>query len=302
MAFTEYKIGVYEEISTYLSNNNCLEGVNLVNKRKNQMDDYVNNIQRDLTELENLCREIEILVKNSYKEKKSISSILTINDMEIYVCNIEKSYYFIYSIGYEEYLNLYKYGIIEVERVSRKSCKIESEIGFSREKDLEKYNDFKIYFNEQVSKFNNVKYLKDLDILRDKINNDLSGLFNTKDLSKYLVHKSEEVYRLTGISGVDILGTLRQSYDIKRIKIKLLLNNYSIENDKFIEAVRAELGCKKIQENLNDPDLMEDEELRPILTKASERDRDRINLLLNEINMGLEELEIAVSKVDSEIN
>lgn len=302
LASTEYKISVYEEISTYLSDNNCVEGMNLVNKRKNKMDDYVNNIKRDLSELGKLCRDLETLVKDSYKEKKSISSILTINDREIYVCNIEKSYYFIYSIGYEEYLKLYKYGIIEVERINGRACRIESEIGFSHEKNLDKYNDFKIYFNEQVTKLNNVKYLNDLEILRDKINTDLSGIFYTKDLREYLAFKSEEVYRLTGISGIDILRTLRESYDIKRVKIKLLLNNYSIENDKFIEAVIAELSCKKIQENLNDPDLMEDEKLKPILTKALERDRDRINLLLNEINMGLDELEIAVSKVDSEID
>jgi len=146
LASTEYKISVYEEISTYLSDNNCVEGMNLVNKRKNKMDDYVNNIKRDLSELGKLCRDLETLVKDSYKEKKSISSILTINDREIYVCNIEKRYYFIYSIGYEEYFKLYKYGIIEVERINGRSCRIESEIGFSHEKNLDKYNDFKIYF------------------------------------------------------------------------------------------------------------------------------------------------------------
>lgn len=43
--------------------------MNIVNKRKNQMDDYVNNIKRDLSELGKLCRDLETLVKDSYKEK-----------------------------------------------------------------------------------------------------------------------------------------------------------------------------------------------------------------------------------------
>lgn len=174
-------------------------------------------------------------------------------------------------------------------------------IGLSADHNLVDYTDFKICFNELLKEFNNAKELEDLNFLKNKINYELSRLFNTDDLREYLAYKSEDIDKLTGISGIDILKKLYESYDTKMVKIILLSKGYSIENDKFIEAVRTEISYKKILDCLNNPDVTEDDSLNDIYAKALKKQSEKIKSLLNEINMSLAELEIAVSKVNCEI-
>jgi hypothetical protein len=297
LAFTEYKVSVYDEISTFLSDNNCMDGVNLVNKRKKQMASYVHNIKNDLAEIDNICKEISVLVKDLYKQKKSIPAIMNINNKKIYISIMEKNYSLIYSIEPDEYTKLFKYGIIEAEISKGRFYKTESKIGLSAEDNLVDCVNFKIYFNELLKEFNNVKNLEDLDFLKNKINYELSRLFSTENLREYLANKSEDINKLAGISGFDILRELHESYDIKRVKIILFSKGYSIENDKFIEAVRAESSCKKILDCLNNPDETEND----IYAKELKKQSVKVKSLLNEINMSSGELEIAVSKVNSEI-
>lgn len=301
LSSTEYKISVYDEISSYLADNNCSQGVNLVNKAKQEMNNYVKDIKQDLVEIENIYAEMSKLIKNLNDEKNNIPSMMTINNKEIFISHFEGKYGFIYLIGFDKFKKLYKYGIIEANINKGKFYKLNSKIGLSYDGNLVRYADFKNYFNDLIKEFNNAKSIEDLDFLNKCINNELSELFNTKDLREYLAYNSEHLNKLTGISGFYIMRTLYQSYDINRVKIKLILNGYSIENDKFIELVRNELSFRKTLDYLNNSNATEDEEIKNIYNKSLKKESKRVEVLMKELNISSAELEIAVNKVDSEL-
>gem|GEM_PF-3446340 len=301
LAFIEYKASVYGEMATYLSDNDCSHGTDLINKIKNGMDSYVNNLKNDLCEIENICREISDLAKKSYKEKKDISSMITINKKKIFISNIKDQYDFIYAIGFDEYKKLYKYGIIEANINKGKFGKIISKIGFSDDSELIKYADFKIYFKGLLNEFNNPKSIEELKSLKKKVNNELSELFYTKNLKKYLINESDSINRSTGIEGLEILKKLNQSYDINMVKIKLLSSGYSVDNNQFIELVRSEISCRNYLDKINKLDGMEDKDIKDIYTKSVKEKSQQVEFLMNELNMNSTDLEIAVSKINGEV-
>ncbi|QAA33566.1 hypothetical protein [Clostridium manihotivorum] len=293
LATTEYKVSVYDEIETYLSENNCSEGIYLVNKRKLEMSAYVEGIKNDLAELEEICNNIEVALKNLNKENDRYQSIININSKKVYISKINDNYSFIYLIGYDYYTKLYKYGIIEAEVYKDKLRKIKKKIGFAHEDNLVDYTDFKVYFNESLRKFNEAGNLGDLDFIRDKINKDLAELFNTESLEKYLVVNSEHIKKLTDISGYEIFSKLYENYDLNRVKIRLILAGYSTDNVKFIDLVRTKIHCNNVLDYLKDQ-----KENNDFYRITFEKDNEKINFLLKELNMSLAELEIAVDKLN----
>ena len=300
LAFTEYKVSVYGEISNYLADNNCADGVNLVNKAKQEMDNYVKNLKNDLVEIENICAEISIIIKKMYTEKKDIPSMITIYNKDIFISRTEKQYGFIYAIGFDEHKKIYKYGIIEGDINKGKFYKSKNIIGFSEDSELTRYANFKTYFIDLISDFNNTKSIEELEYLKTSIDNELLGLFYTEDLRTYLACKSELIKKLTGISGLDILRKLYQSYDINRVRIKLSLSGYSVDNSQLVKLVRAELSSRRALDEINKLVDIEDEEIKESYTELANEKSKEVEFLKRELNMSSSELEIAISKVNSE--
>ncbi len=300
LTFTEYKVSVYDEITSYLSDNNCTDGVNLVNMAKQQMDNYVKNLKNDLLEIENIYAEMSSIIKNLFTEKKDIPSILTINNKDIFISKTEKQYGFIYAIGFDEYKKIYKYGIIEGEIKKGKFYKLRNKIGFSEDSELTRYADFKTYFDDSINEFNNAKSIEKLDYLRKSMDNELMRFFDTEDLRKYLVCKNELINKLTGIKGINILSMLYQSYDINRVRIKLSLNGYSVDNSQLIELIRSEVSCRRVLDEIDKLDDLEDADMKKSYTELANETSKEVEFLKRELNMSSAELEIAISKVNSE--
>jgi len=300
LACTEYKASIYEEIASYLVDNNCSDGVNLVNKSKDEIDNFVTKLKTDLDEIENICIEIATLIKNLYVDKQDIPLTMIINNKNIFISYKERAYGFIYSIEFDEYKKLYKYGIIKANVNKGKLSNIESKIGFSDDSNLERYADFKNYFNSLLNEFDNCKSIEELDFLKMNVNNELSRLFYTEDLRIYLFDNNEEINKLTGIKGIDIVQELYQIYDINKVKIKLILNGYSIKDNKLIELVRYRRSYKELLDEIEKLDDSKDKDIKDIYIESVKGKSQKIQYLMKELNMGSAELEIAIDKVNSE--
>lgn len=298
LATIEYNASVYDEISGYLLGNNCIQGANLVKKAKQKMDVYVDGIKLDLNEIEKICDVIPVIIKRLDTEKENIPSMMVINNREVFISYFEDRYSFIYLIGFDDFKKLYKYGIIEVDINKGKLSKLNSKIGLSDDSNLAKYLDFKIYFRDLVNKFNYAENIEDLNYLRDSINGQLSKIFKTKSLREYLVDKSKYINELVGISGVQIMQDLYKAYDINRIRIKLILNGYSINDSRLIELVRAELSCRTMKDILNDFSEMENESIGDIYTKALKEENEKVKFLMKELNINFSQLKIIINKVN----
>lgn len=299
LILTEYRASVYAEIANYLAENNCNDGMNLVNKSKEEIINFVTTTKNALSEMEDICNEITKLIKNLYIEKQDIPSTIIVENRNIFISNDEDKYAFIYSIGFNEYKKLYIYGIIKAKINKGEFCKIESKIGFSNDSNLERYADFKNYYSSMLNEFNNCKSIKELDFLKKNVNDELLKLFCTDNLKKYLLENNERIYKLTGIEGIKIIQELYQIYDINRIKIKLISNGYSIEENKLIELIRLKNICIKLIKEIEKLDDIEDKDIREICIKNLQKKNKQIEFLMKELNMSSAELEIAIDKVNS---
>lgn len=294
---TEFKASIYDEIANYLSDNGCTEGMNLVNNIKQQMNDYANSLSKDLHEIEDVFAEICGLFQRVKCEKQDMPKIFTINNREVFINYINEKYVFIYYIGFDDYKKLYKYGIIQSNVNGRKLFKLNSKIGFSKEPDLNKYLDFKVCFNELLHRLGEAKSVEALNSVMQNIKNELSELFYVKDIDKFLIKKSKEIKESIGISGIDIYSELKERYDINKIKIKLTLIGCSVENDKIIELIGLELSRISLLKEIDRLD--DDKGLKHIYTCEVEEENYRIDTLLRELNMSLDDLEKLLRKINS---
>lgn len=295
----EVKASTYAEAANYLLENDCIEGANLLNKAKQEMDEFTVTLKRDLIEIEDVCSEIDKMIHKLNGAKEDITSSIIIKNQQIYISNLGNDYSFIYQIGFDDYKKLYKYGIIKADIYEGKFNKKESKIGFSSEKDIEKYANFKAYLDGLINTFNNCKSIEELDLLKKNINNELAPLFYTDDLRIYLINNSELVGELTGISGIDLAQKLHKSYEINRVRIKLSLNRYSPEDNKIIELVRARLACISLSEKIDKLDEIEDKDFVDMYAKIIIDKNSEMEALMKDLNMSLAELELAISKVNT---
>lgn len=295
----EVKAEAYGEAANYLSENDCIEGMKLIYKAKQAMDEFAVALKQDLAEIDGVCSEISRLINKLHNEKEDIPIVITTNNHYIFVSNIGDIYSFIYSIGFDKYKKLYKYGIIKAEINKGKFNKKESKIGFSNKKNLEKYVDFKFYFYSLINNFNNCKSLDELDLLKENINNELGTLFYTDDLSIYLINNSKSIRNLTGISGIDIAQKLYENYDINRVRIKLNLKEYSSKDDKIIDLVRARLSCISLLNEIEKLDEVEDKDAIDMYTKIINNKNNEVEALMKELNINFTELELAINKVNT---
>jgi len=294
----EEKASVYGEAANYLLNNNCTKAAELLNKLKQEMDEFTVTLKQDLLRIEDICNEISITINKLQSENQDIPSDIIINNQQMYISNLGNDYSFIYPIGLDDYKKLYKYGIIKADIDEGEFNKKESKIAFSSEKNLEKYADFKSYLEGLISNFNNCKNIEELDLLKKNINNELASLFYADDLRIYLINNSELVSELTGISGIDMAQKLHENYEINRVRIKLSLNRYSPEDNKIIELIRARLACISLSEEIDKLDEIEDKEVVDMYAKIIIDKNSEMEALMKDLNMSLTELEIAISKVN----
>lgn len=301
LAFIEYKASVYDEIASYLSENNCSEGMRLVNKAKEEIDNFIITLKNDLVEIENICSEITKLIKDLYTKKHDIPQTMIINNKNIFISREGEIYAFVYLIGFDEYKKQYRYGIIKANINKGKLYNEDKKIGFSNDSNLERYTDFKSYFKSILNDFDNCESIEALDFLKKSVHSELARLFYTDDLRTYLVENNETIYKLTGIKGVEILRELYKIYDINKVKIKLTSNGYSIEDDRLIELVRSRQSCIKLLAEIQKLDDGEEKKIKDILIKSVKEKSQDVELLMKELNISSVELEIAVDKVNSTI-
>lgn len=294
----EYKASIYDEIVKYLSENNCSEGVMLVNNVEEKIDNYVISIKDDLDEIQYICIELSEIIKKKYIEKKILKHI-AINNRNIFISEEEGRYSFIYSIGFDEYKMQYRYGIIKGNINKGKFYDVKSKIGFSNDINLERYADFKSYFKSTLGDFDNCESIEALESLNDNVTKELSELFYTDNLSGYLIRNSDEIFRLTGIDGIQIIKELYKAYDIKKVKIKLITNGYSIEDNRLIELIITKRSYIKLLNENNELDDPEDIEIKDIYAESIDKESKKVEFLMNELNISLGELEIAIDKVNS---
>lgn len=299
LAFIEYKASVYDEVASYLSENNCSEGMRLVNKAKEEIDNFIITLKNDLVEIENICSEITKLIKDLYTKKHDIPQTMIINNKNIFISREGEIYGFIYLIGFDEYKKQYRYGIIKANINKGKLYNEDMKIGFSNDSNLERYTDFKSYFKSILNDFDNCKSIEDLDFLNKNITNELSRLFYTDNLEIYLIKNSDKMHKLTGIKGSEIVQKLYEIYDINKVKIKLISNGYLIEDDRLINLVRARRSCIKLLSEIEKLDDIEDKEIKEIYVEGVKEESQQVELLMRELNINSEELEIAVDKVNS---
>lgn len=300
LPFTEYKASIYDEIASYLSDNNCSEGVILVNRAKEKIDNYVITIKNDLDEIETICIKLSELIEKLYIEKKDIPETITINDKNIFISQEEGRYSFIYSIGFDEYKMQYRYGIINGNINKGKFYDVKSKIGFSSDSNLERYIDFKGYFESILNDFNNCSNIGALDYLYKNVISELEKLFYTDNLKIYLIKNSDEIYKLTGIDGRQIFQELYESYDTNKIKIKLISNGYSIEDNRLVELIRTRRSHMKLLNEIEKLDDINDKDIKNIYIESMEEENEKVEVLMKELNINLEELEIAIDKVNSQ--
>lgn len=295
----EYKASVYEEVMSYLSENNCIEGVRLLNEIKEKIDSYVITIKNDLDEIENICIELSAIIKKMYIEKKEISAAIMINNRNIFINKEEGRYSFIYSIGFDEYKMQYRYGIIKGNTNKGKFYNVKSKIGFSDDSNLERYADFKSYFESILGDFDNCKSIKALDFLNNNVTKELSDLFYADDLAASLIKNSDEIFKSTGIEGVQIIQELYKAYDINKVKIKLILNGYPNEDNRLIELIRTRCSYMKLLNEMEQLDDIKDNDIKDIYFRSIEEKNEKVKFLMKGLNMNLGELEIAIDKVNS---
>ena len=299
LPFIEYKASIYDEIVKYLSDNNCSEGAILVNNIKEKIDNYAISIKDDLDEIEHICIELSEIIKKMYSEKKEILKNIIINNRNIFISKEEGRYSFIYSIGFDEYKMQYKYGVIKGNINKGKFYDIKRKIGFSNDSNLEQYADFKSYFKSILDDFDNCKNIESLEFLNNNVTNELSELFYTDNSSEYLIKNSDEIFRLTGIDGIEIIKEIYKAYDIKKVKIKLITNGYSIEDNRLIELIRTKRSYIKLLSKLNKLDDPDDIEIKDIYDETIDKESKEVEFLMKELNISSGELEIAIDKVNS---
>lgn len=298
LAAIEERANAYGEAANYLSENNCIEGMKLISKEKQAMDEFTLTLKQDLVEIDSVCSEISILISKLHNEKEDIPIMITTNNHYIFVSYIGYIYSFIYLIGFDQYKKLYKYGIIKAHINEGKFNKKESKIGFTSEKNLEKYADFKFYFYSLINNFNNCKSLEELDLLKKNINSELGDLFYTDDLSVYLIRNSESISNIAGISGIDIAQKLYENYDVNRVRIKLSLSEYSSKDNKIIDLVRGKLSCISLSNEIEKLDDVKDKGAIEMYTKIINDKNNEVEDLMKELNMSFTELEIIIDKVN----
>lgn len=298
LPFIEYKASVYEEVANYLSENNCSEGVRLLNKAKEKIDNYIITIKNDLNEMKNICIELSEVIKKLYVEKKDIPTTIVINNKNIFISKEEERYSFIYSIGFDEFKMQYRYGIIKGNINKGKFYDVKSKIGFSNDSNLERYADFRSYFGSILADFNNCKSIEELDFLKKSIKDELSKLFYTDNLRMYLVKNNEEIYKLTEIQGIEIAQQLYKIYDINKVKIKLISNGYKIDDNRLIDLIRYRQSYIKLLEEVKKLDDINDNEIKDIYAESIKEEKNKVELLMKELDISLGELEIAIDKVN----
>lgn len=296
----EYKASIYDEVASYLSDNNCSKGAMLVNKVKEKIDNYVITIKNDLDEIENICIKLSDLIEKLYIENKDIPATISINDKNIFISQEEGKYSFIYSIGLDEYKMQYRYGIIKGNINKGRFYDVKSKIGFSSDSNLERYIDFKCYFEGILNDFNSCSSIEALDYVNQNVISELAKLFYTDNLKRYLIKNSDEIYKLTGIDGIQIIQKLYEAHDSNKIKIKLISNEYSIEDNRLIELIRSRQSCIELLKEIKKLDDINDKDMKDAYIESVKMKNEKVEFLMNELDISLEELEIVIDKVNSE--
>lgn len=296
----EYKASIYDEVASYLSDNNCSKGTMLVNKVKEKIDNYVITIKTDLDEIENICIKLSDLIEKLYIENKDIPATISINDKNIFISQEEGKYSFIYSIGLDEYKMQYRYGIIKGNINKGKFYDVKSKIGFSSDSNLERYIDFKCYFEGILNDFNSCSSIEALDYVNQNVISELAKLFYTDNLKIYLIKNSDEIYKLTGIDGRQIFEELHEAYDTNKIKIMLISNGYLIEDARLVELIRTKCSQTKLLNEIKKLDDINDILVKNIYIESMGAENEKVEVLMKELNISLEELEIVIDKVNSE--
>ncbi len=223
---------------------------------------------------------------------------ITISNKEIFINCINEKYNFIYTIGFDDYKNLYKYGIIEASAKKTKLIKLNSKIGFSEEVNLSKYLDFKTYLNSLLHRLEEAQNLKDLDEAMQTINKDLSELFAAKDLESFLVEKDKVIKETIGISGIHMYRTLYNIYTTTKIKIALILIGYHIEENTIIELIKLELSRRSLLEEISKEDTEVDQHsLKDVVYTALKEQDKKIEILMKEVNIDVDELNRLVKEI-----
>lgn len=291
----ELKIEVYNEIVDYLEENNCTQGVNLINKVKQKMIAYISDIKTDLYEIENVFRELSSVFKKTNDEKYYMPKEFVINNKEIFMEYIDYRYTFIYAIGFDNYKDLYKHGIIEAKINKGRMEKLSSKIVFSEDADLRKYMDFKEYFNDLLGNLRDAKSLKDLDLVMKDISDELIEIFYLKDLMDICIKRDRIIEKTKGISGIDIYRTLYSNYHTYKIKLKLNLIGYPVTDNRVIELIKLELSQRKLLIEINKEDVENDYvDLDDIINKQDEE----IKALMKETNINKVEINNIINKIN----
>ncbi|MDF2883035.1 MAG: hypothetical protein K0R54_3592 [Clostridiaceae bacterium] len=301
LAITEYKVSIYDEMSKYLLEKKCANGSVLIDKAKNKMDRYVKNLKQDLIDIEDIFNQISIFIDNLFKDNQIIPKKFNIGNGEIYKIVTNENYTFMYYIGFDDFKNLHKYGVIDVSVNKRKINKLHSKIIFSEKIDLNMYIDFKIYFQELVNKFDKVNTVDKLNVINNKIQNKLLDFFNIygdENLHLFLIKDSKKVEKIVGISGNEISKLLIETFRYTKIKIKLISKGYEIKSTDFLELIDLQLIIMNCQKELIKCIKNKEEEFKDIYEKSIESNSKEIETLKKKLNISTEKLNEIVNEIE----